>query len=148
MVWRRCLQIPAVTAVVVGCSTARPADDLAQLDAGLRHYADMVAAMSHDSIAGLFTADGELWHENDPALVGPDAILKHLRSFRGFQVVANELRPESTWVQGDAGFQRGQFSQRVRVPARDTIQVAGTFLAEWRRQPGGQWRMRRMRTTK
>jgi uncharacterized protein (TIGR02246 family) len=129
---------------VVGCrSTATPE---VTIEAALAHYASLAAAMQHDSIAALFTPDGELATEGQPAITGPEAIRAHLHSFVGYHVLSNELVANTTRASADSADQAGTFRQRVQVPAGDTVSVQGRFTIRWIRDRAGAWRIQRMAT--
>jgi len=117
-----------------------------EVDRALAHYRDLVLVMAHDSIAALFLSDGELSAAGQPTITGPAAIAAHLHSFAAYHVLANELVADSTRVAGDTAWQSGTYSQRVQVPAGDTVQVHGRFELQWRRVSGAGWRIRRIAT--
>lgn len=117
------------------------------LDAALTHYGRLVRAMASDSIAGLYTADGELVTEGQPTITGRDAIRAFLHRFDDYRVLAHTLVVDSARIAGDSGIQHGRYAQRVRLPAGDTVEVSGYFTAEWVPGPDGEWRIRRMGTS-
>lgn len=117
-----------------------------EVNAALQHYARLVAAMAHDSIAAQFTADGEAVTAGQPTITGPDAIRAHLQSFVNFHVLAEELVADTTRVTDDHAYQTGTYHQRVQIPRGDTIEVRGRFTVDWVREPDRGWRIRRMAT--
>ncbi len=130
-----------------GLSTPRSAAEQARaLDAALNHYGRLVRTMASDSIAALFTADGELAGEAQPTVTGPDSIRAFLHTFDQYRVLAATMVVDSSRVTGDTGIQHGRYAQRVRLPDGDTVEVGGRFTAEWVAGPAGAWRIRRMGT--
>ena len=118
----------------------------ARLDAALAHYAALSAAMAHDSVAALFTDDGELAGGGPAPLVGPAAIAAFLHTFSGYHVLHDELVADSSRIASDTAWQEGTYRQRVVVPAGDTVEVSGRFRITWRDLPKGGWKIRRMET--
>jgi len=123
-----------------------PANPEDQLRRATQHYADLVLAMDHAAIAALFTPDGEVAVEGQPPIQGPEAIRKHLESFKDYHVQAETLTADTVAVQGTAGRVTGTYRQRVRLPAGDIVEVSGTYTADWQRDTAGVWRLRRMST--
>lgn len=130
-----------------GCSQRKPSLDVAAIAVQLRRYEHFVLIMAHDSIAALFTPDGELHTPSASSPVGPTAIAAYLHSFDQFHVVADSMTADSTTARADSGRQVGSYWQRVVVPKGDTVEVRGRFEARWRRSPSGQWRLTWLGTT-
>ncbi len=130
-----------------GCRSAPPTVATTQsLQDALDHYSQLVEGMQSDSIAALFTADGELGAAGQPAVVGPGAIAAHLHTFDQYRVLSERLMVDSSAIIADSGFQRGHYAQTVILPAGDTVTVSGRFTVEWLNDGHGKWRVRRMGT--
>ena len=110
----------------------------------LRHYAALIAGMNADSIGAFYTPDGEMDPPQGPPIVGPAAISRLLSGFAQFHVLAERMISDGVSVRADTAQQNGRWWQTVVVPAGDTVNVDGTFAAEWRRVSNGTWRLRRM----
>lgn len=136
----------AATALLFGSVVTLQAQDAAAVDATLRQYASMVTAMDHAGIAAMFTPDGEIVNPGQVSIKGREAIDRMLSAFAGFQIIENETIPTSTTTTGDSATQTGTYHQRVRIPSGETVNVSGTFRAEWRRASNGQWLIQRMET--
>ena len=121
--------------------------DKAQVERALSVYNARVLAMAHDSIAALYTVDGEMGGAGQPPTRGREAIRSRLASFSGYHVLGNRMVADSTRVTADTARQWGSYWQRVRVPAGDTVEVSGTFAATWQRTGKGAWQLRRMIAT-
>ena len=134
--------------ILSGCgTTARgQAERSRDLDAAISHYGRLVKAMASDSIAALYTDDGELAGLGQPAITGQDSIRAFLHGFDDYRVLAATMVVDSSRLAGDTGIQHGRYTQRVRLPAGDTVEVSGRFTAEWVIGPAGTWRIRRMGT--
>ena len=111
-----------------------------------RNYSGLIVAMDHAAIAAMYTKDGEMSAEGEPTIRGPDAIRAHLETFKDFHVLSEILTTDSISVEGNTARVVGTYHQRVRVPAGDTVMAAGEYMADWLRDPAGQWRVRRMTT--
>lgn len=120
--------------------------DSSSLNAALAHYTELVRQMASDSIAALYTADGEVAGSGRAPIVGPPAIAAFLGSFSSYHVLADSMKVDSLSVRGDSGMQTGSFWQLVQLPSGDTVQAQGGFRATWVRDGHGGWRVRRMAT--
>lgn len=136
--------------VLLGGQACRPAiparDPASEVRAALAAYDTLILHMDAAAIGQAFAPDGESSDADQPPLHGPDAIRAHLEQFAGFQVLANHLEADSTRVHGDTAWQEGSYSQRVRVPAGDTIEVGGRFEVTWVKAGPKGWLIRRMHT--
>ncbi len=120
-------------------------DDKA-VDAALEAFAQRMLHKDFSAAAALFTADGTLQHDGQPPTVGPAAIQAYLQSFEGLSIQAYVLKPGSTSTSGDSASQRGSYSQTVQTVAGESLSAQGEFEADWQRQPGGRWLLRRLLT--
>jgi ketosteroid isomerase-like protein len=116
------------------------------LDAALNHYGRLVQAMESDSIAALYTPDGQLGGVGLATVTGPDSIRAFLHQFDRYHVLRATMMLDSSRMAGDTGIQHGRYAQRVQLPAGDTVEVSGKFTAEWLRGASGEWRIHRMAT--
>ena len=121
--------------------------DQALVGSALGHYSEIVLAMNHAGIAALFEPDGEIVREGQAAVHGRAAIDSFLSGFASYQVLANNLQPASTVVNGDTAEQVGSYQQRVRTPEGKVLEVSGRFKVVWGRAPSGEWLIRRMGTS-
>jgi SnoaL-like protein len=140
-----------LVAVVVGCKRddgVSPASDKEQLTAEMRHYDELVRNMATQGLAELFTTDGTIENGGKVMATGPIDIVRFLSTFDGkVKVETTTSTVETVHVAGDTANVEGHYSQTVRVLATNQVQsVAGTYHAEWSRQPTG-WRIHHMRTT-
>lgn len=146
---RRTLPLALALALATACGGATPrsmAERGRDLDAALNHYGRLVRAMASDSIAALYLPDGELGSAGQPTITGPDSIRAFLHRFDQYRVLGSAMMVDSSRLAGDSGIQHGRYTQRVRLPSGDTVEVSGLFTAEWLIGPTGEWRIRRMGT--
>lgn len=139
-------QVLTIVTLVGLLDCASPLQERPSIDAALAHYARLAAAMSHDSVAALFTDAGELVTAGQPTIVGPDSIRAHLQSFVGFRVLSNDLHADTTRASIDSAYQGGTFRQRVVIPSGDTVTAQGRFSVNWVYDAAHGWRIRRMAT--
>ncbi|HVZ49893.1 MAG TPA: nuclear transport factor 2 family protein [Gemmatimonadaceae bacterium] len=140
-----CLLGGALACAPAGGS-AGPAAPGQEVDSALARYGRFTMQMASDSLAAFFTPDGQLVAEGQPPIVGPAAILTHLRSFNDYRVLGDSLVADSTVADSATGLQVGHYWQRVRVPKGDTIEVRGGFEARWVRVAPHVWRLQRLAT--
>lgn len=139
-----------IVAVWLWCCSAHLHPSMLQSQQKIReataHYADLVLRMDNGGIAALFTSDGEIAADGRDPIRGPANIEAFLQGFRGFHVLAESLTADSIQVDGAVAHVIGKYRQRVRVPSGDTVEVAGSYTADWIRDSSGPWRIRRMAT--
>lgn len=97
------------------------------VDAAMQHYDQLIKKMDADSIALLYTEDGEL---GDVAK-GRDAIRNFLATFKNVKVLSQVSKTTSIEITGDSALQKGNYIQTVVVDNKDTITVKGEYTANW-----------------
>jgi uncharacterized protein (TIGR02246 family) len=117
-----------------------------EVESALARYADLVRHEANDSIAALYTPDGELLGTNMRTIRGRDSIRVFLSAFANVRVDSARLHSDAISVLGDEAVQWGTYAQTATVPGRGVVHVQGRFVAHWLRQPDGSWRLRRMLT--
>lgn len=146
---KRALYCGAVLAGLIGGAPraeAQTARDSVAVVAALERYTGFVRRQASDSIAALFTPDGQLLDASRPPITGPTAIEAFLDSFRAYHVLADTMTQSTLLLQGDSAVQTGRFRQLVQLPAGDTVVAQGGFRIVWARDGRGDWRVRRMGT--
>ena len=130
-----------------GCSPpAQPtfADDLAQITAFNERY---LRSINEEDIATLssLTTDGHVMlPPNREPVVGKSANdAMNGGAFERYDF-SETWTPVETVVDGDLAFQRGTFTT-VATPKGDgdRLEVSGSFMRIYQRQPNGEWRMTR-----
>jgi|GEM_PF-2119025 len=112
----------------------------------LAKYEDAMRRMAYNEIAELFTIDGEILHNSGAPIQGREAIRLFMGSFSNYTMLENVTQAESTEIVGNSARQVGHYSQLVRTPANETVQVMGHFEARWARLRNGDWRIVQMHT--
>jgi uncharacterized protein (TIGR02246 family) len=125
-------------------AAAERASDRRAVEFALERYSNLVLVIDHAGIAALFAPDGELVTEGQPAVRGPEAIDKHLATFKDYHVKSNVIRADSTSVFGSRATQIGRYRQRVELPSHETVEVSGRFEARWIKKSDGRWLFERL----
>ena len=128
----------------VAPSAAREAELRQSVEAALVHYDTLVRRMANDSIADLYTSDGELLGTNQRTIAGQDAIRTFLSRFTNVRVDTADMHSEAITVSGNEAVQWGTYRQVARVEGQGTVHVQGRFVAHWQLDATGRWRLRRM----
>lgn len=140
-------------ALLAACSaeTRRPAGavpDAAARDAvqaAQDHYIALIKRVNSDSLASLYTTDGELLEPGMAALNGREAIRAFLAPFDGKTVVDTVYsRTEALEVHGTVGYLWGSYHQVARMPPQPAGTYDGRFVAKWQLEPDGHWRLARL----
>lgn len=140
-------------AILAACSaeTRRPAvpaaDDAARaaVQAAQDHYIAMLKRVNSDSVTMMYTEDGELLEPGMKALSGRAAIHAFLAPFDGKTVVDTVIsRTDAIEVHGSTSYLWGSYHQVARMPPQPAGTYDGRFVAKWRLEPDGQWRLARL----
>jgi ketosteroid isomerase-like protein len=135
------------TLFTAGCSREMPptfADDLAAITAYNERY---LKSINEEDIAALssLTTDGHVMlPPNREPVVGKaanDAL--NGSAFERFDF-SETWTPVETVIDGNLAFQRGTFTVNARPKGEgDRVELRGSFLRIYQRQPDGEWRMTR-----
>jgi len=101
--------------------------------------------MKADSISQLFTTDAEIGHEDQPVVKGRDSIYSFLSSFKNIRVINNRDEIVSSSIKNDSAIVNGNYKQTVVISGKDTINVAGKFMATMIRSKDN-WLISKMKT--
>jgi ketosteroid isomerase-like protein len=131
-----------------GCSTERQptfADDLAAITAFNERYLKSINEEDIAALGALTTEGHVMLPPNREPVVGKaanDAL--NGAAFQRYNF-SETWRPVETVVDGDLGFQRGTFTviANPKTGDGDPVEVNGSFLRIYQRQPNGEWRMTR-----
>ena len=116
---RAAVALVFVSACTVGrTSSGDPAASRAVV-AAMEHYTALIRAVASDSIATMYTEDGD-----DGKVVVDSA-----------STVSDDVE-----VFGTTAFQWGSFSQVAGVQDQPPGKFSGRYVARWRRTPEGQWK--------
>ncbi len=112
------------------------------VQSAMNQYDYYIKNMDVDSIALLFTSDGDL----GKMAHGRDSIRKFLDKFKSFKVLSQTSSTESINVTHDSSVQKGIYHQTVIVPVNDTVTVKGEYTATWVWLSKIGWHLKRMET--
>ena len=109
----------------------------------MQHYDRLIQKMDADSIALLYTADGDL----GGIAHGRDSIRRFLSSFKNVRVLEVTSSTDSLTMTGDTAFQSGHYQQSGVINEKDTFHVKGSYHAQWVwiKKEGG-WHIKKMTT--
>lgn len=128
------------TFLLFSCSTARHAPS--SVEAAMQHYNRLILHSDADSIALLYTPDGELGE----MARGRDSISKFLSRFKSFHVLSQQSTTGSISIDHDSALQKGFYYQTTVIPENDTVRVKGAFTAKWLWMKAQGWHISRMDT--
>ena len=137
----------SATLLLAGCSpSAQPtfADDLAQITAFNERYLQSINEEDIRTLSSLTTDGHVMLPPNSEPVVGKSAN----DAMNGGAFQRYEFRetwtPVETVVDGDLAFQRGTFTT-IATPKGEgeRLEVSGSFMRIYQRQPNGEWRMTR-----
>jgi hypothetical protein len=121
-----------------GAATA----DRAGVERAMQRYDSLLVRMNTDSIALLFTADGDL----GTVAHGRDSIRKFLARFAAFKVLYQASTTDSIALDHDTAVQTGHYHQRTVIPVNDTVAVKGAYTARWIFFSDSGWLLKKMET--
>jgi hypothetical protein len=116
--------------------------DRAGVERAMQRYDSLLVRMNTDSIALLFTGDGDL----GTMAHGRDSIRRFLARFAGFKVLSQSSTTDSIAIEDDTAVQTGHYHQKTVIPVNDTVTVKGAFTAKWIFVGGSGWLLRKMET--
>lgn len=133
-----------LTLAIAACGVAGkpPMHDREGVERAMRRYDSLIVRMNTDSIALIFTSDGDL----GTVAHGRDSIRKFLARFAAFKVLSQTSATDSIIVNVDTATQTGHYRQKTIIPVNDTVEVKGAFNARWQFERDSGWQLKRMET--
>ena len=130
-----------------GCRPSVP-DSVArrEIDAAMVRYDSLIRRTAADSIAAMYTPDGEMLGTNMATVKGSDTIARFLAQFAGVRVDTQQMRSEAVSIADTEATQWGTWRQAATPPGQAMVHVQGRFVAQWIRGCDGNWRLRRLLT--
>ncbi len=132
--------IVANLALYCACSSTHFKPESVEL--AMKKYDHLILKLDADSIALLFTPDGNLGN----MAKGRAEIKKFLSSFKNIKVLSQISKTTSIEMAGDSAVQKGNYQQMDVVSDKDTLKVKGEYVASWQWIPQEGWRIKRMIT--
>lgn len=128
--------------MVGSCASSEKHRSRETVERAMKYYDHLILTTDADSIALLYTPDGELGNE----AVGRDSIRKFLYKFKDFKVLYQTSFADSILMRDDTAILKGIYHQKTIVPPNDTVSVKGTFIEKWIWFKGKGWLIKRMET--
>ncbi len=139
-----CRTIGILGLVITFFSACRPKEHSAEsVEQAMQKYNRYILKMDVDSIALLYTPDGEL----GKMAIGRDSIRRFLENFKKYKVLSQISKTNLITISRDTALQSGLYTQKVIVPLNDTVTVKGLFLTKWIWMDSTGWHIQRMETT-
>ena len=113
------------------------------VEQAMQKYNRYILKMDVDSIALLYTPDGEL----GKMAKGRDSIRRFLENFKKYKVLSQVSKTNLINISRDTALQSGLYTQKVIVPVNDTVTVKGLFSTKWIWMDSTGWHIQRMETT-
>ncbi len=113
------------------------------VEQAMQKYNRYILKMDVDSIAFLYTPDGEL----GKMARGRDSIRRFLENFKKYKVLSQVSKTNLINIHRDTALQSGLYTQKVIVPVNDTVTVKGLFSTKWIWMDSTGWHIQRMETT-
>jgi len=119
-----------------------------EIENAMKHYDRLTFRMAGDSLADIYTSDGELGGKGMKTYVGRDSIRKFLKSFdpASITLISNSTKIDSLVFKGDTAVVKGSYEQKAKLAQGDTGTYNGTFTATWMKGEGDKWLIRKMYT--
>ncbi len=136
----------AIMLALVACTGPQPApaiDAETAIEATYQRYDEFIRHVNADSIASLYTPDGEMI---GTGAQGPAAIAAFLRGFANIKVEAQSHTTDAITVADSLAVHWGRYRQRAVIGTQPPISVSGRFVIEWHLAPDGRWLVRRLMT--
>ena len=111
----------------------------------MAHYTRLIQLVNSDSVAAVYTADAELLEPGMAPLRGREAIRSFLAPFDGQAVVDTvESGTDQLEVYGPVAYQWGTYHQVARLRGQAPAAFYGRYVAQWRLEGDGAWRLARL----
>jgi hypothetical protein len=114
----------------------------------MKQYDRLTFTLSVDSLADMYTANGELGGVGMKTHIGRDSIRKFLKSFdpASIKLISNWTKATTINFKGDTAFVEGNYEQKAKLAPGDTGTYIGTFGATWIKDSAGKWLIQKMNT--
>ena len=122
------------------CNTSR--HNIKEVEVAMKQYDHLIQKMDVDSIAMLFTPDGDLGN----IAHGRDSIRNFLSTFKNVQVLIQSSTTDSIKISGTTSLQKGIYHQTDVVNGKDTVAVRGEYTVNWQWIPKSGWHIKHIET--
>ena len=139
-----CRLVGILSLIVTLFPACRPkARSTESVEQAMQKYNQYILKMDVDSIALLYTPDGEL----GKMARGRDSIRRFLENYKQYKVLSQVSKTNLISVHMDTALQSGLYTQKVIVPVNDTVSMKGLFSTKWIWMDSTGWHIQRMETT-
>ena len=127
-----------------GDAPARDAGRRPAVEAAMQHYVRLTRLVNSDSVAAMYTPDGEMLQARAAPIRGRDAIRAFLKPFDGHAIVDTATSTtEQVEVFDSTAYLWGSYHQVTRLDGPPAA-YNGRFVTRWRLEPDGNWRIARI----
>ena len=126
---------------MLSCNTTKHSKS--GVESAMQHYDNLILKLNADSIAMLYTPDGNL----GGIAIGRDSIKKFLASFKNVSVLSQISTTESIHINHDTAIQKGHYTQTDIIAEKDTAKVKGQYTARWEWISKEGWHIKKMTTS-
>ena len=130
----------ALLAFMYSCNTASHSKE--SVEKAMQQYDHLILKLDADSIALLFTPDGDL----GTMAHGRDSIKTFLSSFKNVVVLSQSSTTASIQINKDTAIQKGSYQQSDIINGKDTVKVKGDYTAVWQWLSKEGWHIKQMTT--
>jgi len=113
-----------------------------EIKQALATYDRLIKKMDADSIALMYTTDGDL----GIIAHGRDSIKRFLSTFTNVRVLSASSSSENIEIKEDTAMQSGRYDQVALVNNSDTVHPTGSYEAKWIWIKNEGWKIKRMTT--
>jgi len=103
-------------------------------------FAKAANAKDFGTNASMYTDDGAILPPNGTAVIGRQQIQKWMSDFPPFSELT--IEPVDVDGRGDVAYDRGNYSMTITPADGTPIHDRGKYVAIWRKQADGSWKMR------
>ncbi len=115
-------------AIAIALASCKQTHNKNEIETAMKRYDYFLQKVDADSIASLFTVDGDLGKQAH----GRAAIKNFLSQFKDIKVLYQLSTTNSIDIVGDSATQKGAYKQMDILPSsKDTLTVTGTYETNW-----------------
>jgi uncharacterized protein (TIGR02246 family) len=124
---------------------ARRGSPREKVEAAMREYARLLKSGTPDEVAAMYVPDGQLLEPGMEALKGRRAIRDFLEPLaKLFVVEAAAMDSDDVEIHGSTAIQWGRYTQTAGEKGKPPMHLFGRYVAVWRRQSNGDWKIARL----
>jgi ketosteroid isomerase-like protein len=137
---RFCKFVIIFNLILLGSCSSR--HSIQEIEAALNNYDRLIQKTDADSLALLYTEDGQLSN----IAHGRDSIRKFFFTLKDIKILSHSSLTESVEINGNSAVQKGTYFQEAVAPPADTLKMRGLFMVNWEWVKGHGWLIKQMDT--